>query len=100
MDLATGQQVLSMATSRSIWQQIDAFLRGNRYIESSGPAVRHSPYTLRSNAAAGARNELSSRVLTSTLASLRVFDAAGTLAAARAFTAPEESPVVLVLGEF
>ena len=51
-------------------------------------------------AAARACNEFSVRVLASTLASLRVLDTTSALATALTLTAPEESPVVLVLSQF
>ena len=58
-----------------------------------GPASN----TLR--AAIRACNEFSGRVLASTLASLRVLDTTSALATALTLTAPEESPVIRVLGQ-
>lgn len=66
----------------------------------SGPAIRYPLCTVRSGAAARARNKLSSRVLTSTLASVRILDTSSAFATALTLTAPEEGPVVLVLSEF
>lgn len=69
------------------------FLKLKLYIERSGPASN----TLL--AAARAYNEFSIRVLAPALASLRVLDATRTFATALALTAPEESPVIRVLGQ-
>jgi len=68
-------------------------------IECSGPAINTVP-AARLNAAVRACNEFTRRVLAPTLASLRVLDTSGTLAAALTLTAPEESPVVRVLCQF
>jgi hypothetical protein len=51
-------------------------------------------------AAARANDEFSIRVLAPALAGVRVLDATRTFATALALTAPEESPVVRVLGQF
>jgi len=64
------------------------------YFEHSGPASN----TLL--AAVRAYDKLSIRVLAPALACLRVLDATRTLATALALTAPEESPVVRVFGQF